>query len=125
MSGWSCSNCGEPLEVTGKPPTSPRRPCPNCGSTARTANVSVTETLSAAVYLKTHSKHREGGRKVIREEIAGDDYHRKTGKWNIMHRLIDRMNNWYEETFYDRNSGEVIHKKAEPLTEHRHPRKPD
>jgi hypothetical protein len=52
-------------------------------------NSTDSETLSAAVYLKTHSKHREGGRKVIREEIAGDDYHRKTGKWNIMHRLID------------------------------------
>ena len=79
----------------------------------------MTETLSVSVYTKTHTKHRDGGPKVVREVIAGDDLHRKTGKWNIMHRLIDRTGDWYEETFHDRETGEVVHYKAEPLSEHR------
>ena len=88
---------------------------------ARTAHVSINEIISANVYLKTHSKHREGGRKVIRELIEGDDYYWKTGKWTIMQRLIDRANDWYEEHFRDRETGETLHTNAEPLTLPRHP----
>jgi predicted RNA-binding Zn-ribbon protein involved in translation (DUF1610 family) len=120
MSDASCSYCGQPIEEDSS--TAPRSPCPICGETARTINASVTETISLREYMKTHHKHREGS-KVICEEIAGDDYYRKTGTWSIMRRVIDRANNWYEETFRDRDSGDVIHHKAEPLTEHRLPAK--
>jgi hypothetical protein len=123
MSDWSCSNCGRSLEVADELPSSIRHPCPDCGSTTRTAHGSITERLSLVDHMKMHFKHREGGNKVVREEYAGDDLYRKTGKWSIMHRLIDRANNWYEETFRDRETGEVIDKKAEPLTEHRRPPK--
>ena len=74
--------------------------------------------------MKTHSKHRDGGKKVIREVIAGDDYHRKTGRWSYIYRLIDRANNWYEERFLDHETGKIIHQKSESLTEHRHKPKP-
>jgi predicted RNA-binding Zn-ribbon protein involved in translation (DUF1610 family) len=117
---WTCSKCGTPIEPSA---IEPRQPCPTCGSLARTAHVSVHDTLHVSAYLKTHAKHREGGRKVVREVIAGDDYHHKSGKWNIMRRVIDRMNDWYEETFKERHSGEVIHHTAEPLTDHRRPPK--
>jgi hypothetical protein len=120
---WTCSDCGMPVEAI-EPPNVPRRPCLNCGSTARTAHVSVTETVSVQTYMKVHSKHRDGGRKVVREEISGDDFHRKTGRWSIMRRLIDRANDWYEEVFHNRDTGDVIHKKAERLSDHRTGGKP-
>jgi len=123
MSDWCSSKCGKALDVTEEAPRLPRRPCPCCGSTARTANASVHVSASARVYLKTHAKHREGGRKVVREEYAGDDYHRKTGKWNVMRRLIDRVNDLYEEIFRDRDTGEIIHETREPLSKHRRPPK--
>jgi len=67
--------------------------------------------VTTQVYLKTHSKHRDGGRMVVREVIEGDDYYRKTGQWTVMRRLIDRVNDWYEEIFRDRETGRVIHEK--------------
>jgi predicted RNA-binding Zn-ribbon protein involved in translation (DUF1610 family) len=118
MPDWTCSACGVPVEAN-EPQNVARRPCPNCGSTLRTAHASVTIAASVQVYMKVHSKHRDGGRKVVREEITGDDFHRKTGRWSIMRRLIDRANNWYEEVFHDRDTGNVIHKKAERLSDHR------
>ena len=72
------------------------------------------------MYLKSHLKHRQGGKKVMREVIEGDDYHRNSGKWNLMRRVIDRATDWYEEIFRDRNTGAIIHKTEEPLTQHRH-----
>ena len=41
----------------------------------------------------------------------------------VQPRIIDRANNWYEETFRDRDTGEIVPPhKAEPLTEHRKPK---
>jgi hypothetical protein len=105
-------------------PPEQRRPCPVCGSTARTANVTITETSKASTYLKTHTKHRDGGPKIVREVIEGDDYYRKTGKWSLMRRLIDHANDWYEEIFRDRDTQKIIHQKAEPLSEHKSKLKP-
>jgi hypothetical protein len=118
-SEWTCSGCGELIFDLAER----RKPCLKCGSITRTVHVALTETMKAEVYLKTHTKHRDGGRKVVREVIEGDDYHRKTGKWNVMRRLIDRAGNWYEEIFHDPDTGEVVHHTAEPLTEHRHQKK--
>jgi hypothetical protein len=124
VSGWSCSGCGNTLHIQAQPAGSPRIPCPHCGSTARTAHVSASVRASTQVYLKSHAKYREGGRKVVREEISGDDLFRKSGRWSIMRRLIDRASDWYEETFHDRDTGQIIHRKAEPLSQHRSPRRP-
>jgi predicted RNA-binding Zn-ribbon protein involved in translation (DUF1610 family) len=119
---WTCSQCGKLIENAA---LEPRQPCPHCGSIARTAHESVHETITSNVYLKTHSKHREGGRKVVREVYEGDDLHRNTGKWNLLRRVIDRMNDWYDEVIRDRHTNEIIHEKHEPLSEHRTSNKKD
>jgi ribosomal protein S27AE len=117
---WTCSGCGAPIETAS---SEPRQQCPKCGSLARTAHVSIAETITVNAYLKTHTKHRDGGTKVVREVIEGDNYHRTRGKWDIVRRVIDRANNRYEETFRDRDTGEIVPPhKAEPLTEHRKPK---
>jgi hypothetical protein len=112
---WTCSGCGDPITDLSEP----RKPCENCGSTLRTAHETVTISATTTIYIRTHSKHRDGGRKAVREVIEGDDYHRKSGKWSVMRRLIDRANNWYEEIFRDRETNQIVHHSAEPLTEHR------
>jgi hypothetical protein len=114
--GSTCSGCGAP---TWDDDPKQRVPCPACGSTARAMGVSVSMNASTAVYLKTRSLHRNGGRKVVREETVGDDFHRATKKWNLMRRLIDWANDWYEETFRDRDTGEILHHQAHRLSEHR------
>jgi len=115
-----CSGCGASLN-DGEP--ADREACPNCGSRARTFGVAADIRIQSAVYLKTHTKHRDGGSKVLREVIEGDDYYRKTGKWSVMRRVIDRGKNWYEEIFRERETGAIIHEKAHPLSEHTHPPK--
>lgn len=116
---WACSGCGSPIEASA---LEPRQPCGKCGSLARTAHVSIEETVTTSVYLKTRAKHRDGGTKVVRDITEGDDYHRNTGRWNIMRRVIDRANNWYEETFRNRDTGDIVHHTAEPLTDHKKPK---
>lgn len=111
-----CSQCGAP--ASDEAPDA-RRPCPVCGSTARTISVSFNMGIKVDTYLKTKSLHREGGHKVVREETVGDDFFKSTGRWSLMHRLIDRVHDWYEETFRDRETGEILHHKAHPLSEHR------
>lgn len=116
---WTCSDCGVSF---GGPASERREPCGECGSLARTAHVAIEETVTTSVYLKTRAKHRDGGAKAVREVTEGDDYHRNTGRWNVMRRVIDRANNWYEETFRDRNTGDIVHHRAEALTDHKKPR---
>jgi hypothetical protein len=111
---WVCSECTQPMNDESEE----RRPCQSCGSTRRTANVSVAITARSSIYLLTKAKHREGGREVVRV-TEGDSYYRKTGKWNLMRRLVDWGNDWYDEIFRDRDTGEIIYQCAEPLSEHR------
>jgi hypothetical protein len=97
----------------------PRKACPVCGSTRRTANESVTESVRMSVRMSTKTQHRDGGKRVVREVTEGDSYHRKTGKWNVMHRLIDWGNDWYHERIRDGETGKVLHENSEPLSEHK------
>jgi hypothetical protein len=121
MSDWICSECGTPVEES---PPEVRPPCLACGATARTTFASVTAPANSQVYLKTRALYRDGGRKVVRELIEGDDYYQKTGRWSFIYRLIDRGNNWYKEIFRDSETGEIIHQKDMPLTEHKTKPKP-
>jgi hypothetical protein len=53
------------------------------------------------------------------EQVAGDDLFRLTGKWHKLARVIDRENNRYFEEVIDPETGQVIHRCEEPLSEHR------
>jgi hypothetical protein len=85
---------------------------------ARTMSVVVNIARPSAVYTKKRSDHRNGGRKVVREETSGDDFHHTTGKWNVVHRVIDHETDWYEKTYKDRETGEIVYKTAHPLSQH-------
>jgi hypothetical protein len=110
-----CSGCGKPVnnEATEK-----RQPCSHCGDLARTANVSVHATVRAEVHLLTKAKHRDGGKKVVREVTEGDSFYQKTRTWSLMRRVIDWKSNWYDEIFKDKVTDQVIHSCSEPLSEH-------
>jgi hypothetical protein len=73
--------------------------------------------------LEMHSgvamKARHGKSKPFLEQDAGDSFHRNTGKWTTLQRVIDRAGNWYSETVTDPGTGETIHKCEEPLDQHR------
>ena len=111
MIGDLCACCKTPVI------SDERCSCPQCGSTARFLFASA--VLASNSDVTCFSKRLSGNRRSSRQVIEGDDYHRKTQKWNGMRRVFDRANDRYEETFWDRDSGAVLLDKAEPLSQHR------
>ncbi len=53
------------------------------------------------------------------EQTVGDDFHRKSGSWMKLYRLIDRVKDWYHERVTDPAIGKVVHECREALTKHR------
>jgi len=49
---------------------------------------------------------------------TGDSYHRNSGVWNRLKRIVDRAQNWYYEHI-TAPDGSVIHHQEEPLSEHK------
>jgi hypothetical protein len=118
LDGWTCSGCGAPIDgVDG--PDGEHATCSRCGDRRRTAHYSVVLSAKAEVYLKVRHKSPGHMRKPHREVIQGDEFFRRTGRWSTIYRLFDRVNDWYEEVIWDRETGAIIYQKAEPLSEHR------
>lgn len=57
-------------------------------------------------------------RRPLAEIVVGDDWSRSRQKWVRLERFISRSLDWYSETVVDQESGEVIHRCHEPLSEH-------
>ena len=91
------------------------KPCPFCsGTVAHSINLSVD---MIHVGLKTKVKDPNFSRPTV-EQVGGESYSHKLGRWVRIRRVIDRVRNWYSETITDPSTGEVIHKCEEPLSKH-------
>jgi hypothetical protein len=113
----TCS-CGRKIEETPDERAGGlRTPCAACGSTARCFRVSITETLEFHGDLSMKHK-RPGFKKPIAEGKHGDELTKRTGKWAIRTRVIDRGENRYYERIVEKETGVVIHEIDEPLTSH-------
>lgn len=113
-----CGACNRALEERPDVLPSDRTPCATCGSTTRVFNDEVRETLTVSEKRKLRHR-RPGNKKPIYEEVSGDDLHRKTGRWSILLRVIDRQNDRYREHIVDAASGEVLRSVDEPLRNHK------
>lgn len=112
----SCADC-EAIFPDVIPQEREELSCPECGSTRVSFHMHVSSALS--LYQSFVMKQKEPGtKKYIREQFDGGAYTRRTGKFSKKTRIIDRKNNWYFELVTDRDTGEVLHECAEPLTEH-------
>jgi hypothetical protein len=122
ITGISCGNCLEPIDEPPNTAPSDRYPCPSCGGLTRQVDVLVTDAIKVSVYESQKSKHGRIRSKKrwlpAREIFSGDDLFRITGPWSIVRRIIDRAANWYVEFIYDRETGEILVDKAQPLSEH-------
>ena len=112
-----CSLCKRLINESSNTSVSERKPCPTCGSLARTFNESIQDKLTIREKLGLKHK-RPGYKKPIYESVTGDDLHRATGKWNKLTREIDRENNLYKELIINPDTGDVIRDCQAPLTEH-------
>jgi len=92
--------------------------CPKCGSVLRRFDMSINGSLKFHSKLTAKARHKDEKRPFL-EQVVGDDLDRKTGRWMKLHRLIDRVRDRYRERVTNPETGEVIHKCDEPLTQHK------
>jgi hypothetical protein len=119
----ACSDCGAAL------PSEPVAPCPACGSRRRDAVVypqpatGVGAALSPEVVAREPDPAYHGGRlrKPARERRVGMS-RSSDGIERPRIREYDRMRDTYEETILNPD-GSTHHHTAEPLIEHRRPRR--
>jgi hypothetical protein len=114
----TCDQCSMSLDEGPNTPIESRKPCPTCGSLDRHVQVSVYDTARVKEKLQLKGRHAVGG-KPFTEQVHGDDLERKSGKWMILRRIIDRANDWYHELITDPETGTTVHECKEPLSQHR------
>jgi hypothetical protein len=88
----------------------------SCGHTHYDIRLEETLTFRACLGYKAKS---QGKGKPYVEGKAGHDLHRKTGRWMHLQRIVDRARNWYTEVVTDPETGKVVHRCEEQLSEHR------
>ena len=113
-----CGGCNALLDETAQ--QTERLPCPNCGSSLRHINVSVSDEIQIKeqMGMKAKDPTKPGKQKIRIEQLVGDDLHRNSGKWYKKVRVLDRENDRYFEEVVDPDTGKVIHRCEEPLSEH-------
>jgi DNA-directed RNA polymerase subunit RPC12/RpoP len=112
-----CGECGQ--EIPGARPDDPierRQACPACGSVRRLAKLYVHDEIKVHSDLKL-TKRRPGDKKSrpAQEQLSGDVLS-ADGVWRTRVRVLDRENDWYEETVL--NADGSVHQQAHPLNEH-------
>lgn len=112
-----CADCLAVLDGEQNIPVEQRKPCRNCGSTARVFEVEIAETVTVREALGMKARHGIGGRPFY-ETKSGADLHRATGRWMQRDLVIDRENDRYVERVVDPETGEIVHVCEEPLSEH-------
>ncbi len=118
-SSVTCSSCNAKIDPANDPMGGERPPCQVCGSTARTVSANVRFQVRTSVSLGYELK-RPGfaGGPALKVSVR-NSVQRTTGKQMKRTMVIDRITNSYREQVIDPETGEVIHKTDEPLSEHR------
>lgn len=116
-----CADCGvERLGPGIEGASGTSTPCPNCGATGLQRRVFLTDTVHMRDGLAGRSRGlRDGVRKDLQKWKQGTELYRKEGRWHEVRRLIDHLNDWYDEVITDEQTGQVVHECHEPLSQHR------
>ena len=112
-----CSVCHTAIDVS-LDTSEIRNPCGKCGGVARIFNETITETLTVRDGIGF--KHRRpGNKKPLAEGFSKPDVSRKTGTAVERQMLVDRQNDRYVEVVTEYDTGAVIHRCEEKLSEHK------
>ena len=112
-----CQGCGIVIKESTE---LGRKPCPQCGDTRHIFDVELTEEVKMydGLSFKHKNPKKSGKAKILAEGFNGYEYSHHLQKMVTKQRLIDREGNAYRETVTDIETGEVIHKCEEPLSQH-------
>src|SRR4051794_12620568 len=112
----SCSRCGSSREA------SEGNQCSSCGCTLRTFHVTIGASASGDVLFGLKAKRpgpkppRAKKKKPFYELIGGAEWSAGLGQFVQKLRILDRVNDWYHEHVFDRETGWLLHRAAEPLS---------
>ncbi len=106
-----CKDCGQKLSEDDKI-------CPNCSSKKKHITLTLEEKIELHDQTKGKAK-KQGIKRPAQEFKVGDDLHRNSGKWRYREMYIDREKNQYKEIVKNKTTGEIIHKREEPLSKHK------
>lgn len=111
MKNYKCTECNHTFceEDADK--------CPKCGSQYLNICIRFGEHIAINDCISAKVK-QEGTKKPVKEVFMGADRSISRKKYVNKSRIIDRENNYYEETVTDPDTGEVMHICKEPLTDH-------
>jgi hypothetical protein len=87
----------------------------SCGHTHY--DIHLEETLTFRAMLGFKAKTQGKGQPYLKGKV-GDDLCHDTGKWMQLQRIVDRAKDWYKEIITDPETGQVVHRCEEPLSEH-------
>jgi hypothetical protein len=115
-----CGHYGAQIDDDPSAPVENHKARPACGSNTHLICINIHETITVHELLRLKDR-TAGGSRPFMEQVVGDDLHRKSGKWMKLQRVIDRVKKpaWYSEVITDPETGDVVHKCEEPLSEHR------
>jgi len=114
-----CGHCGGQLKELPNLPAQSREPCPYCGSMSRQYKVRVGQA-EITPHSRLDCKGRKGGKgKPFVKLRVGADWSYKHRRWLRKDRLIDRRDDKYRETVTDPETGDIVHHREEPLSQHR------
>lgn len=89
--------------------------CPNCGSISKVFLNQL--NLQLRIYMRWRMYGKKVGKRIF-DLIFGHELFKKENRMVKKSRLIDKENNWYEETIVDPKTGDVIHETKEKLSDH-------
>ena len=92
--------------------------CPVCGSEKIEVILTLSDRIEFHEMAKGKTNKMPGKSKSYSEFQTGEEKSISRGYWVKKFRKIDRENNQYYEKVDDPKTGETIHKRKEPLTDH-------
>ena len=117
----TCGKCNESLP-TEWAHSAIENPCINCGALEKNVAMNIVEEANFEVHDKLKGKVIDDSfpsKKKKRVEFqAGEDIRKSDGKYMKKQRVIDKDNNRYFEEVIDPETGEVVHRREEPLSDH-------
>lgn len=120
MSESYCAGCGVQRAGPGIEGSAVSvTPCPNCGVVGIDRRIVLADSAVGRDCLGSRSRGlRDGKRKNLRESKQGTEFFRKDGRWHEIWRVVDHVNDWYDEVITDEETGQVVHECHEPLSQH-------
>jgi len=112
-----CRNCG--VELT----PSHTGPCPKCGKSGKDCKVSAHVVYGVNSLANSRARQKQKGFKKFKKQIEQGQYisgDPKLKKGVNLERIIDKEKDNYQEVVENAETGEIIRKVYEPLSQHSH-----